>query len=721
MLSHSVGSGWALGEVSEELRKSAASRRGDWVVRMKDRKDIYVDVVFTEKEWAKMWHTVSHGLRNNTKTTALYANLEQNAQMLWPTGSLEHVAMRHLGATAAVRYLSGYAVPKRCAWMVPKFLLSRLKPRWLIKTSLTRKEDTQPVPPPKGLHAFVRRRYEAFALRLRDGTSYCPRTNESAETKSPAGQSAAPNDGDKAGLGMEPVQVDPSVDEPAPGTGAPLHGGNTPADAKVLADSIDGRTTALGDNIGVVGQNFDKSVPHDHAPVVGAVVGPIARPPNVYSNTAGNVVSAKVERLDKKYVKPDISPELKRKIGKVISTSIHGAPRYAWCSAEKVKEWCTKHFHMEGLKSGKWSVERFESSMNRLIAEPSPSMMHSLAVKAECMPLDKPPRMLIADGNTGQLMGLAVCKCFEDLLFEHFEDQSIKHVSKREAVKRIVTALGKEGSGIIEGDGSAWDTTCNAEIRALIENPILLHIMENMMEFGVVPPQWLIGYDESNWKKTIRAAFTKFKPTMLMKFDAIRRSGDRKTSSGNYHMNRVMMTCAIFKEPHLFLDPDRRWGIAEDGTKRWCYCAFEGDDSIVAMKPPMKEGSDLATRFLKVWKEAGFRMKIVFCKDRATFMGYHIACEDGCATGLYCPELPRALNNSGVSVSTAAISAFKKEDTAALIKLAAASAIARAADFAGILPTVSGKYLQYAQECDNSNFRERDVNESRRHHGPHIS
>lgn len=118
-----------------------------------------------------------------------------------------------------------------------------------------------------------------------------------------------------------------------------------------------------------------------------------------------------------------------------------------------------------------------------------------------------------------------------------------------------------------------------------------------------------------------------------------------------------MMTTAVFKEPYKFLDPQRRWGTAEDGSRRWCFSAYEGDDSIVALKPPMTEDSDLAKTFLQTWKEAGFRMKIVFCKERATFVGYHIACSEGRATGLFCPELPRALKNSGISVSAAAIAA----------------------------------------------------------------
>ena len=103
----------------------------------------------------------------------------------------------------------------------------------------------------------------------------------------------------------------------------------------------------------------------------------------------------------------------------------------------------------------------------------------------------------------------------------------------------------------------------------------------------------------------------------------------------------------------------------------------------------------------------GFNMKIVYCDRRATFCGYHIACIGGEPTGFSCPELPRALMNSGVSCSASVIAAAKAGDVDAVRDLAAAGAIARAADFAGKIPSVSRKYHNFANDVKRS----REIND----------
>jgi hypothetical protein len=57
-----------------------------------------------------------------------------------------------------------------------------------------------------------------------------------------------------------------------------------------------------------------------------------------------------------------------------------------------------------------------------------------------------------------------------------------------------------------------------------------------------------------------------------------------------------------------------------------------------------------------------------------------------------------------VSCSRYAIDAAKLGDITALRKVAAASAMARAADFAGLVPTISEKWLEYAQKCHEGDF-----------------
>lgn len=247
-------------------------------------------------------------------------------------------------------------------------------------------------------------------------------------------------------------------------------------------------------------------------------------------------------------------------------------------------------------------------------------------------------------------------------MFEWFEKKSIKHCAKRRAIGRVVKELTKEGAKLIEGDGSAWDTTCNASIRDLVENPVLKHIMQVLIPYGVVPEQWHAEHQKCNEKKELKLFFQRKLDKMRIRIDAIRRSGHRGTSCLNWWMNFVNWACSIYKEPERFLDPKVRKGEDVMGVKRWWAGAFEGDDSLCALYPPMMEGDLLDKNFLGWWERQGFRMKIIYADRRATFCGYHIACAYGEPTGFACPELVRALVGAGITTSSTAITAAKAGD-----------------------------------------------------------
>ena len=129
---------------------------------------------------------------------------------------------------------------------------------------------------------------------------------------------------------------------------------------------------------------------------------------------------------------------------------------------------------------------------------------------------------------------------------------------------------------------------------------------------------------------------------------------------------------------------------------------FEGDDSLCAMYPPMKSGDSMDEIFLGWWKRQGFNMQIIYADTRATFCGYNIASEKCEPTGFACPELPRGLVGSGISCSPTIIQAAKDGNTKLVKDIAAAGALARAADFAGLLPTVSRKFHEYALSVKQS-------------------
>jgi len=476
--------------------------------------------------------------------------------------------------------------------------------------------------------------------------------------------------------------------------------------------TADCRTTVKDGIVGIIGQNFGEEDSTNHTPIVGTIIAPSQKKPNVYAKTATNVRAAVTERITKKARAPKLTGSDIRRIGRVIRAAMgfdSESDRRGVFSRARIIDWLTRNFNLEEMRSSKWSLARFRSALECLYAKDQPKYMFKASIKPEAMEEGKAPRLLIADGDEGCLMALAVIKCFEDILFDWFEARSIKHCSKREAIERAVKNLTTKGGKSIEGDGSAWDTTCNGLVRGLVENPILRHIMEVLAEAGVIPETWMEEHQKACEDRKLKVFFkTKFE-SLVVTIDAIRRSGHRGTSCLNWWINFTLWVSSIFVQPERYLDPSVRWGKDLTGVQRWWNGCFEGDDSLCTLSPPMVDGDSLSKIFMDFWRDAGFNMKIVFCKSRATFCGWHVGCDDGALNQHRCPELPRALANSGVSVSPAAIQAYWDGNTRVIKTLAAASALARAADFSGILPTVSRKYLAYANSCSMSNFSDREM------------
>jgi len=653
-----------LTDVEPILREAAADRDGDWEMRLGTpegwfswRSSAEADRVeqcvrFKEAEFSRLQHLVRHAMANGTKDSVLRANLEQAAQTLWPTGSVDHVAMRVLGPHSIM------------AWVMTD--------EGILTTCCGLFSD----------------HHRARLVRL-------PTKSKVADTNKEAGtlQDVA-NDGGHFG----PI-----------GT----HGGITPADAEIIATE-ENRLVEKGGIHYVVGQEFGQDQT-DMKTVVGAQIGPLCGPPNVYAPSVNNLMSAKQKRLDEKQVPYTGTPEDRSRIGKMVRASMMGNRNLALFSKARVQKWAEEKFHMSEIKSSKWSDKRLDDSMRNLITQAYPEIKLKSNVKMEPMPEGKAPRMLIADGDDGQLMALVVVKCFEDLLFDWFENRSIKHVAKQEGVARCLQQLRRPqgGAKLVEGDGTAWDTTCNAKIRAQVENPILRHIMEVLVQYGVVPEQWHKEHLAMNEKTKFKTFFTsKWKgdgkgQSMVLKFDAIRRSGHRGTSCLNWWINFVLWVAGIFECPEEFLNPNKRNGKDLEGNMRWWNGCFEGDDSLCAIYPPLDPGTNMEKMFVDWWVRQGFRMKLVHVDNVATFVGVLVACEDGVPTDAFIPELTRAFRNMGVSVSPTIGRAYRGEVSGKAVRdVAAAAYFARAYDFAGKVPTISRKCLEYAKSIGTLGLEE---------------
>jgi len=738
--------------VTSEMRHAAKTRKGAWEVTTYDWDYVAPDatcfqrfvgkhvasicagkgsrvlqkttVRFTEAEIPRILHIFMHGTRNKTKLESIHSQLEQTAQTLWPTGSLEHVAMRFLAVPVLVRVFAGHKVLRpalvqhdNCWNCCVGCITCEVKEQYL-RTQLKRTEESSCG---ASNHSDGDGDTAILAKKSKEADDSKPSSTKEGEQAPPPGEGDKPDDAQKPVVSTlrrtDSSFVCPVLGLPeqkpvastlrrtdssfvCPLLGLPKHGGNTAEDADIIANEHE----RIVDNNGIkmiVGQDY-RGNDGDTKQIVGVMTAPAPKKPNVYNNSSDNARAAKEERLDKKAKPYTGNGTDRKKIARIVGDACGTKRNRAIFSVKRIERWAEENLHLEDIKSGKWSLKRLEDSLANLLQKAYPTMELKCSVKLEDMPEGKAPRLLIADGDDGQLMALIVVKCFEDLLFDWFESKSIKHAGKRAAVKRVVESLTKKGAKLVEGDGSAWDTTCNATIRGQVENPVLKHIMQVLIPYGVVPQQWHEEHLKCCEKKELKLFFQKKMDKMRMKIDAIRRSGHRGTSCLNWWMNFVNWTCSIFKEPERFLDPSVRKGIDETGKVRWWNGSFEGDDSLCALYPPMKPGDSMDQYFLGWWNRQGFNMTIVYADDRATFCGYHIACVDGEPTGFSCPELPRALKNAGVSCSSTIIQAAKDGNHGVVRDIAAAGAIARAADFAGLFPTVSRKFYDYAKEIKRS-------------------
>ncbi|APG78093.1 RNA-dependent RNA polymerase [Beihai weivirus-like virus 3] len=773
----SVPSGitWAY-DAPPELLEIAGNRAGSWKITTwefvhPDKKKLKsTSVILTEHEFNSLNATARQCIASASKEQVLRGSLEQTAARMWKTGGLEDVALRTLGPELVLRWLRAGQVQTGLTFHfrmgVPLSILSVLGAcccgSWRTIVAILAKKVVKfrSIDLRLGLLVAAALLWDAW----RSAGTYRtilrwvgPSSSKTSKEKKPAKAAEIKDDPPKADAGPSGDKVaDPSVSEEAEARAKPQEN----ADLAVRTEEQEARVTMEGHGryriqmiedkkvCVVLGQDYDKSVPKDRFPDVGVIVAPCSDLPNVYTNSAGNVHHGVEERLIKKSKPCTWTKDDKLKVGKFIYAAM--GPKGIF-STDRVRSWYESHFALEDMRSSKWSESRFVSTFEGLLAQVNPTFKFKTAVKAEHMPEGKAPRFLIADGDEGQVLALAAVKCMEEVLFEVMESHSIKHVCKQEAMKRLLghmvppNAAKKAGCTFVEGDGSAWDTTCSTAVRGMVENPILQHISRILAQTYIQPQSWAEAHDKANAAQKLKLYFKKYHETMHVEITAIRRSGHRGTSVLNWWINFTMWVCSLFDKPQIFLCPDARWADDVAGVRRWFYGVYEGDDSGASTSPKLCQVSEADVTALKekkitlaelgnkyrvpeasvtasisalaFWDRAGFNMKWVFARKRGTMVGCHLGLTEtdsesktGCVVpnGVFCPELPRALKGA-VSCSPAIIEAVRKGDYKTIKTIAAAAALGRAADFAGKVPTLSRKYLAYANELDSSDFEDREM------------
>lgn len=530
-------------------------------------------------------------------------------------------------------------------------------------------------------------------------------------------------------LAQEPPRNDLGYVEPGHGN-ADLHplGGNDAEDSEIRA-LRDDRILVNDAGAGVIGQSKN---PDNSKQIVGVLSLPITDDPNVYAKEADNIESAVENRITKKQRPFTATTEDRALIGRMVAAAVGDNPRRAVFSTRKVVSWWENHL-LADLRSGKWAESRLTQTVEGLCRRIDPSFKLSCDIKLEPMPEGKAPRMLIADGDEGQVMALLVICCFEDLIKKHMPKKTIKGMGKRAAMERLAAELrapasafsktkGKTsgqrtgyskpvppGASVFEGDGSAWDTTCSAKFRDITENPIIMHIGSILKVLMSEPGAWVDAhYDVCSLIK-LALTFKKNSEFKKILIDAIRRSGHRGTSCLNWWDNFVGWHVSIFKAPEIFLDPDVRYGEDHSGILRWLASGFEGDDSVLSTTPKIEESDEIYVSILQRWERLGFNMKIFLRTSRALFTGYYMALDNSGPTGMMMPEVDRCFARAGISCSPKMIEYFKAGNKAGCMSVSRAAALSRAYEFAGWAPTISTKYLRYYESLGGNTHIDRDL------------
>lgn len=659
-------------DVEEWMWDRAASRAGYWSVSIPFRvqrvsccggkSDVVVRkrVNLTQKEYALLDKVVSNQVYAESKAKVHRAVVYQRSLQLWDTGNEDDVAMRTLGAWAVSSY--------KC--QAQKFHVKRYACCF----------GTAPD-----------RKYRVRLERIGD--------TDATTSVAPDG-GAAQVTSKKNKLGYQ-QQGEDYVNE--------HEGGGTDGDDSEIRANVDGRIIRKDCGIGVVGQTTDDT---GNKQICGVLSQPVSVEPNVYAQELLNAIKAIEERINKKQRPYAGTDEDEKKIKRIVWQSMNGS-RNAPFSAKKVMDLIHEMVY-EKIKSKKWTEERVTDAIEGLCREIDPTFRLKAAVKLEPMPEEKAPRLLLADEDRGQVMALMTIYCMETLIKRHFPEKGIKGLSKKDAIKRVMKACrvprkaAKKLVTIFEGDGSAWDTTCSASIRALVENPVIEHISDMVNTFLYsTPASWGEAHVQICSQEKLEFTYSKNKEYRKETINAIRRSGHRGTSCLNWWINFVCWHCAIFEDPELFLDPEHRWGTDVTGTNRWMNSAFEGDDSFLVTTPQIEPSKKLHVKILQFWERIGFNMKIELRKERALFVGYYIGLDERGPLfnedkdeWMMVPEIDRCFSRAGTSCSSTMIEAFKNDDRTKCVKLAGSAAMSRAFEFAGLAPTISNKFLTYAVDCD---------------------
>jgi hypothetical protein len=498
----------------------------------------------------------------------------------------------------------------------------------------------------------------------------------------------------------------------------------TDVDDTAEASAIDGVTLKFDPDCPEAG-----AIAIQHLPAINARL--------FYLSSIGNVDRAIKGRIDDPEVPVTLTAEDKADLTAVVDRFLAHVE-----SDKRCFQTIATSIMFGDLKSKKWTEQRALNGLERLRMMYNPRYRFKGAIKLEPSKPGKPPRLLVADGDEGQIMAWLMIGTLEKWVVKRYRNRTIKGANRSDAINRVIDELKHELKGrnargqsmvrrlandILENDGSAWDACMSLILRELTENRVMDKVAGFLSGYvsSDIPHTFTEARQASNKLKTIkvtvvckgylfghRGALENDDPVpkkvgWKRAFRAIRRSGCRGTSILNWIDNMLCWAFVIGgAEGAKLVVPNGCKLLCRDGLVRIVYMAFEGDDSILSLRAvscvPLSE--ETLGIFHAMWVKLGHRPKLFHRKsgEVAEFCGCKILV-DSEGTGLthtWSPDALRGITNAAYCYNSAAVEAAVDGDKKWLAKAVAPGLIARAHGMSTLFPSIARAFMRVASEMD---------------------
>jgi hypothetical protein len=364
-----------------------------------------------------------------------------------------------------------------------------------------------------------------------------------------------------------------------------------------------------------------------------------------------------------------------------------------------------------------WNKKKYENEKQSWRQRDAIRAMN-LFVKFDVMAEGKTQRLVSDEQGMRQISRNFIAKIAEELEGSLMHEHNTKHKTKQEVHNLLFRNTKKKWNPyrpgvVVEGDGSAWDSSCGSAVRWHIEQVFETYVVNCLgsLLHGLGPEA--VEYcmkrisEEMNMQWNYKDHANLFEGMMKITCDFVMRStGDALTSFLNRLVNLILWTLSLTKDiyiPKAFRHPivkyNCRWTPLKKGRhkQRHMFFIFEGDDSILKLDREILQYKDEIEAY---WQSWGFNMVLKFIIDSdpkakdvpgatncmAEFCGHKYFIQDGSFTKVCGPDVGRRLTNA-LSTSLQANQSANGRDA-----VAAASAAAHAEAFASSSPGLAATF-----------------------------